>query len=109
MSIPPFPSFKDQVALDAAVFTNPQEFGGEHTIDGRQLVAVVEDTINDKTPLDYAEGVFVVRKTVHVARVELGYLPEVGQWMLLNGLRMQVTKAADEFGMIVIELEANVT
>ncbi|MEK3873725.1 MULTISPECIES: hypothetical protein [unclassified Paenibacillus] len=100
-------SFKDQLARDVEnVFMNLEEFANEHTIDGRTMPVIV-DASDNLSPLDYAEGVSVLRKIIHVESATLGYTPRKGQVINFDGDRFTVALVNDAAGMFVITLEAN--
>lgn len=102
-------SFKNQIQQDLAVFFNQDEFADTHTIDGKPVKAIIEESTLTGHPLPYAEGVFLSRQTVYIARSELGYLPEEGQRINLDGKYRAVGHAVEEDGMVILQLEANET
>lgn len=103
------PNFKDFVAADVSkTFLNPDEFATWHNFDGTDMWIVITENTNNDSPLQYAEGIFVLRKTVYADPQILGYRPEEEQIMPLDGRDYRVASMSDEFGMYVINLEANV-
>ncbi len=100
-------SFKEQLAADVKnVFLNTVEFASEHTIDGRTMPVIV-DTTDNQHLLEYAEGVSVLRKIIHVESATLGYTPREGQFINFDEQRFMVTQVADAEGIFTLTLEAN--
>ncbi|MNC79620.1 hypothetical protein D3C75_1321480 [compost metagenome] len=62
---------------------------------------------DNKHPLAYAEGVSLVADTLFVDELELGYTPDQGQRMVINGNEYSVIRVASDKGMLAIYLEAN--
>jgi hypothetical protein len=102
-------NFKDQLQADLNTFLSQDEFADEHDIDGLPVMAVVDSSVQQEHPLSYAEGVFLSRITLFVARVILGYVPEEDQRMRVDGKRYRVDHVSEEDGMLVLRLEANDT
>lgn len=78
------PSFKDCVAADIhGVFLNNQEFASTHTIDGKEMDAVVDD--NALLERDaarggvHSDGIYKVRRLLYVSRDDYGGRPPSGQ------------------------------
>jgi len=100
-------TFKELAAEDTKVFLNTDEFADVHILDGKEIRLVVDtDTLNGK-PLPYAEGVSLSRLIVYVDPLELGYRPQEGQSMHLDGDLYEVMKVGNEQGMYAITLEGN--
>jgi hypothetical protein len=100
-------SFKNQVASDIGVFLNENEFADKHVIDDHEVIAIIDESVDVQHPLGYVEGVSLIQKTLYVSVSELGYRPEEGQWLVLNGQRLIIKHIGDEDGVLVIKLEAN--
>ena len=101
-------NLKEIMASDLDIFLNTEEFADEHMLDGKQIRLVIDsDTLNGH-PLPYAEGVSFLRKVVYVNQSELGYRPNEGGTLELDGDTYRVAVVNDEGGMYVITLEANV-
>lgn len=102
-------SFKEVVAQDIGLFLNAEEFAEPLQIDGRPVTAVLDQVMDSKHPLAYAEGVSLVTHVLFVSEAELGRAPEQNQRMNIGGSRYRVDKVGEEMGMLTIYLEANVT
>lgn len=84
------PSFKDCVAADIhGVFLNNQEFASTHTIDGKEMDAVVDD--NALLERDaarggvHSDGIYKVRRLLYVSRDDYGGRPPSGKRLVLDG------------------------
>ena len=98
------PSFKDCVAADIhGVFLNNQEFASTHTIDGKEMDAVVDD--NALLERDAAR-IYKVRRLLYVSRDDYGGRPPSGKRLVLDGREYRVVQADDDAGMLAIEIEA---
>lgn len=105
-------SFKEQIQSDIQqTFLNENEFADWHSIDDQSMKAVIVDDINDnrdnKHPLAHAEGVVLVRKTIHVALADIGYVPVQEQRIVVDDQLYYVSSAGVADGMVVIVIEAN--
>ena len=100
-------AFKDQIAMDVAVFVNPDEFGEERTVDGVRIVAVFSDGQRDYAG---ADGAFRVDTFVMQARTsDLQSLPQgmprVGRTLVVDGRSYMVSSVRGEGGMTTVEME----
>lgn len=102
------PKLKDTFSSDISTFLNPDEFAGIHTIDGREMHAVITEATENQHPMSYADGVSLARKVVYLDSTELGYKPREGGYMNINGRPFFVTGVSDEEGIYVLTMEANV-
>ncbi|OBZ08924.1 hypothetical protein A8L34_22490 [Bacillus sp. FJAT-27264] len=102
-------SFKDVVAQDIGLFLNAEEFAEPLDIDGREVTAVLDQVLDSKTPLAYAEGVSLVTHVLFVSETELGRAPGQNQWLVINDARYRVDRVGEDMGMLTIWLEAYVT
>lgn len=105
------PSFKDCVAADIhGVFLNRQEFADKHTIDGREMEAVVDDDAlleRDKARGGvHTDGLYRVRRLLYVAKADYGGRPMSGKNLNLDGREYRVVQADDAAGVLSIEIEA---
>ncbi|SFA91629.1 hypothetical protein SAMN05216312_102220 [Cohnella sp. OV330] len=109
------PTFKDVAAADLASFLNPEEFATVHTIDGRDLLVLIETDANGRSipstrgaaPPSYAEGVSLWHLVFYVDPIELGYRPEEDQNITFDGQLYRVVNVGDEDGLYRITLEAS--
>ena len=94
------PTFKDCVAGDIhGVFLNRMEFADTHTIDGREMDAVVDD--DALLERDAARG-----GLIYVAKADYGGRPPSGKRLNLDGREYRVVQADDAAGVLSIEIEA---
>ena len=84
------PSFKDCVAADIhGVFLNNQEFASTHTIDGKEMDAVVDD--NALLERDaarggvHSDGIYKVRRLLYVSRDDYGGRHPASAWSWTAG------------------------
>lgn len=100
-------NLKEIIAADLDVFLNTDEFADEHTLGGKKIRLIIDsDTLNG-TPLPHAEGVSLWRKVVYVSCSDLGYRPNEGGLLELDGQTYEVVNVDEQDGLFVITLEAN--
>lgn len=101
------PGFKEQAALDRAVFFNPDEFAEPHQIDGRTLNVIVdEDQLKERSKKEY-DGISVGEILYFVKAEDFGERPEEGTPQIFDGRQMYVFDARDNDGMHEIILSQN--
>ena len=115
------PSFKDCVAADIhGVFLNAQEFADTHTIDGREMDAVVDDDAllerdaarggvhTDGTYRGgvHTDGTYRTRRLLYVSKSDYGGRPMSGKALNLDGREYRVVQADEAAGVLSIEIEA---
>ncbi|OKP97785.1 hypothetical protein [Paenibacillus sp. P46E] len=102
-------NLRDQILIDnQRTFLNIKEFADIYIIDGEKVKAVLNSATDNKHPLAYAEGVSLVTDTLHVDVLELGFTPEQGSWMKIDGKDFKVIRVGSDKGMLALYLEANV-
>lgn len=105
------PTFKELLQNDIkAVFLNPCEFGEAHTIDGKTMVAVIDDLENverEKKMKSSMDGIYARQLFLYVAAADFGGFPDQGRIINLDGNIYTVVDATDEGGIYGITLEAN--
>ncbi|MGO4369625.1 hypothetical protein AB4Z21_02290 [Paenibacillus sp. MCAF20] len=101
-------NLRDQLKIDMQqTFLNPHEFADIHTVDGRQIRAVIAEDTDNQHPLNYSEGVSLVRIIAYFDAFELGVRPRKGVMMTIDGTKYEVIRVSDEIGIYVVTLEAN--
>lgn len=108
-------SLRDQMKIDVQrTFMNPLEFSEVHiwASDSQNPVPyyvnmMVESFTLDGRPLQFAEGVAASNVTVHVDPDALGYIPDYGQYPMLDNRVYMITGVANEFGLIKIMMTRN--
>lgn len=105
------PSFKDILKNDIkATFLNPDEFGETHTVQGKEMVVVLDDLENvereKKLQSTTAGGIHARQIFMYVAADDFGAFPAPGGLITLDGARYTVVDATDESGIYGITLEA---
>ena len=108
------PTFKEQIAADiSTTFLNCLEFADTHTVNGKEMAAVVDENEileRDKSRLGtHADGLYKSRRLIYVARAEFGPRPAIGAMLSLNGWQYKVTDCTEEAGVLAIELGATRT
>ena len=103
------PSFKDCVAADIhGVFLNNQEFASTHTIDGKEMDAVVDDdALLERDAARggvHTDGTYRTRRLLYVDKADYGGRPMSGK--ILNGREYRVVQADEAVGVLTIEIEA---
>lgn len=102
-------NLKQQMEIDVQTFINPDEFGELHTWGKRgSVLMVVQDDLNNGTPVAFDEGVSLYRKICHVAPEALGEIPREGQVVEFDGKQHFIVSVENARGILKIALEANV-
>lgn len=103
-------TFKDIIKQDAkTVFMNESEFAEWHTIDGKELLVIVDGNElieREKRNKALEQGTYAKQVLFFVAASEFGKLPAIGRQMNFDGKRYFVTDAIREGAMYSISLEA---
>ena len=92
------------------VFLNPLEFADTHTVDGAEMVAMVDDMENierEKKMKSNMDGIYARQTLLYVSAADFGALPAMGRLISLDGKRYIVVDATDEAGVYTITLEVN--
>ena len=90
------PTFKEQIAADiSTTFLNCLEFADTHTVNGKEMAAVVDD--NELLERDKAK--------IMAAQTEGTYKAQ-GVVLTLDGKAYKVKTCTEEAGVLAIELEA---
>ncbi len=105
------PSFKDCVAADIhGVFLNAKEFADTHTIDGREMDAVVDDdALLERDAARggvHTDGTYRTRRMLYVSKSDYGGRPMSGKALNLDGREYRVVQADEAAGVLSIEIEA---
>lgn len=104
-------SFKEAMQRDIDdVFFNIEEFSDNHTIDGVQMPAMVDDMENierEKKMKSHMDGIYARQIFLYVKASAFGGLPAQGRLINLDGRKYTVVDATDESGVYTITLEAN--
>ena len=104
-------SFKEQIQADISnVFLNGEEFGALHTVNGKQLTAVIDDNElleRDKSRVGmHTDGLYQSRRLLYVKKADYGPRPAVGAALSLDGRMCRVKGCTEEAGVLAIEVEA---
>lgn len=110
-------TFKDQAQADiGTVFFNFDEFATLHTINGKEMLAVVDDNeiIDREKRYQYkrslhGDGLFMREYLLYVKADDFGKLPPTGHILELDGKQYKISDSTDEVGVYTITLEANRT
>lgn len=105
-------TFKDYVADDlTSTFLNAEEFASAHTLDGIEVVCIVQDVnISDDMTTKvagYAPDLYGDAKTINIRKEDLDEVPVYGQLVELDGERYEVINVADDMGMLTITVTGN--
>jgi hypothetical protein len=106
-------NFKDHVAQDnMSVFFNPDEFGKIHSIDGKDILVVIDaDTFKERSVSGGGmypthSGIMMSEFTIYVKTVDIEK-PCIGQYMNLDGDEYMVTDVVEAAGIYQITLGSN--
>lgn len=103
-------TLKDQVRRDYATFLEATEFAVTAEINGKRMPCIIDqDYITEKSNLqvDFFEGAYKKRQTVYVKYADIGYLPESGSALDLDGERFVVVSASVAQGIVSLNLGVN--
>ena len=105
------PTFKEILQQDIKqTFLNPYEFGEPHDIDGKEMIAVIDDleqVEREKKMKSHADAIFARQIFIYVAAEDFGPLPAQNRLLKLDGKTYKVVDVTDEAGIYGITLEAN--
>lgn len=100
-------AFRDQMALDQAVFFNLDEFAETHTIEGRGVSLVVDnDRLSQRTQKEY-EGIYVGDLLFFVSAADYGTRPRPGETVRFDGEPYEVFDAREDNGVYEIILKGS--
>lgn len=104
--------FKDVVRSDIAnVFLNNDEFGTEHTFNGRKVICVLdEEKFQNKQKsglISTEEGVFRNGFTMFIGFPYLKLQPHTGELITIDGVRYEVAASKSDMDMFEIDLFRN--
>lgn len=101
-------TFKEQLAADVgAVFLNPEEFGETHTVNGREMIVVIDDNELIGRQGQHMDGIYKGQKLVYVSAADFGPLPKQGSIFRLDGDTYTVDSVAAEGDVYSITVSAN--
>lgn len=104
--------FKDAIKSDIAnVFLNSNEFGTEHTLNGRKVICVVdEEKFQNKQKnglISTEEGVFQNGFTLFIGYPYLKLQPHTGESITIDGVKYEVAASKSDMDMFEIDLFRN--
>lgn len=101
-------TFKEMIRGDISdVFLDPDEFGEEHTVNGKPGVCIVFDDfelLNREKFRDEVrdDGTSLKRSVFYVKASDFGRLPRTGTQVTIDGRKYRVENAVNEQGMYSI-------
>lgn len=103
-------SFKGDVAADIQnVFLNEDEFAEKHIIDGKEMLASIDEVkLQRHNNNDQEWGNQKKKKksiVLYVAGMDFGKLPAANRILVLDGRNYLVKDAVNDSGMFVLTLE----
>lgn len=105
-------TFKELAFQDIQnVFLNPQEFGENHLVDGKEMTVSIDgleviERGKRQSEQGRIDGIYKRQIIMYVSRAEFGRLPAVGRELRLDKSIYRVMEAIDEGGMYSITLGA---
>lgn len=103
-------TFKEQLEKDVrTTFLNPKEFGEVHTVNGKEMVIILdnnEQIEREKRANQRTDGIYKNQKLIYVAAPDFGPLPKQGVRLVLDKKNYTVMDAIDEGGIYSITMEA---
>ena len=105
------PTFKELLRQDVkTVFLNPEEFGEEHTVNGKPMLIIIDDnelTEREKRMKSHMDGMYKKQTLVYGSALDFGPLPGVGMPCEIDGLTFIVADSINEGGVYSLHLERN--
>ena len=103
-------SFKDSIRQDIRnIFLNPDEFGEEHTVDGKNMTVCIDGIERLKrggsSDNQVNEALAYNRLILYVNRNDFGKMPKIGRLLNLDNITFYITDCIHEDGMYSISLE----
>ena len=102
--------FKELAFHDISnVFLNPDEFGEEHTINGKKMMVIVDQNeveARGKKQFEHSriDGVYEDNLLIYVSRKDFGQQPAHGRALTFDGRSYRVNDSRDEGGIYSIIL-----
>ncbi len=105
-------TFKEQIKSDiGAVFLNNQEFGEIHSVNGKQINVIIDNSeLIERAKITGTaahDGVYSANTLIFVSAADMPKRPNVGSLLNLDGLDYKVINCTAEGGVYSIELKAN--
>lgn len=101
--------FKDIVKNDIKnVFLNFDEFATKHTINGKELLAVVDEDTSTERSITDVNNIYYGSKLLYVAVDDLGFKPVIEGNIRLDNVMYQVNNITESMGVYEITLAAYV-
>ena len=103
-------SFKEQLQKDIEkVFFNADEFSEIHTIDGKEVRAIIDnlELIERQAGAKaYTDGIYTSQTLIYIPKVDYGARPPVGKKILLDGKKhYKIVEVVEENGVYSLTLE----
>lgn len=105
-----FNDFKKIMELDHGIFINFEEFGEYHTVDGKEMLVIVDDNeYKQRTQREESrvDGVYTKHMLFYVKAEDIGGTPAVGRILKFDKKDYMVKEVTNEDGIYSITLEAN--
>lgn len=103
-------TFKELLEQDVKnVFLNPAEFGELHTVNGKEMVIIIdnnEQIEREKRTNQHTDGIYKNQKLIYVSASDFGPLPKQGVRLVLDKKNYTVMDAISESGIYSITVEA---
>jgi len=104
-------TFKELLCRDIkTAFLNPEEFGELHTVNGKNMLAVIDnDGLSGMKGRanQHMDGIYSGRKLVYVQASNFGNLPTQGSKFVLDEKSYRIVDVVSEGGIYLITIEAN--
>lgn len=99
-------SFKDVIKQDITnVFLNFEEFATKHNINGKAILAVVDDDLTTERSITDVNNIYYGSKLMYVSAEEIGFKPTIGGNIRLDGMLYQIKSVTDSMGMYEVVME----
>lgn len=104
-------SFKEQLQKDIEkVFFNADEFSEIHTIDGKEVRAIIDnlELLERAKSSIHTDGIYTSQTLIYIPKVDYGARPPVGKKILLDGKKhYKIVEVVEENGVYSLTLEVS--
>lgn len=104
-------TFKEILRQDVkTVFFNLEEFGEEHTVNGKPMRIIIDDnelTEREKRMQNHTDGMYKKQTLIYVSALDFGPLPGIGKPIRIDGRTFIISDSLNEGGVYSLHLEVN--
>lgn len=102
-------AFKDMLAADRAIFLNVDEFGEQHTVEGKTIEAVLDDDIQNDSKYGEDIGLAAADLALYARDEDLPPRRPAGEALNINGKEYTIVSWRTDYGMAVVYLSHQIS